>query len=41
MSEENEVIEVVDDEGNAPLRKQQKIREDLIKKHKEQTEEKD
>lgn len=41
MNEENEVIEVVDDEGNAPQRKQKKIREELIKKHKEQNKETD
>lgn len=38
MTDEQEVIVVEDDEGNAPYRKQQKIREDLIKEQKEEEE---
>ena len=42
MSDEQEITVIVeDDEGNAPRRKQQKIREDLIKEHKEQAKEED
>ena len=38
MIDKQEVIVVEDDEGNAPRRRQQKIREDLIKEHNEQNE---